>query len=78
MGTNVPLEELDDETPHRSSAGDEPLQDLCTIVRTVDGFLDGVELSANPSDAVEESLFVFGEVGHVARYTIGGMVSERR
>ena len=62
---HVPLEELDEQTAHATAAGDQLLEDLRTVSRVIDALLDGVELPANPAYAVQESLFVFTEVGHV-------------
>jgi cation diffusion facilitator family transporter len=78
MGANVIFEKLGDEAVHRAAAGDEGLENLRAGILAVDRLLDGIELAADPANAIEELIAILRDVSHEGQYTIGGMVPRLR
>jgi hypothetical protein len=71
---NVVFEQLSNEAIHSSTTRDERLQHGSACLLVLDRLLDGIQLSSNAADPMEQLVAITRDVAHALVYTIGGMV----
>jgi cation diffusion facilitator family transporter len=74
MMAYVVFEQRGHEATHGAMARDERLQHGSARLLVLDPLLDGIELSSNTTDPMEQLVAIPRDVAHAFVYTIGGMV----
>ena len=77
MKSDVPFHDLGHETIQRAAAGSHQLQNSSAFLLRIEGSLDGVYLSTNPSNSRQKLFFVFSGMRHDVHYTIVQYSKER-